>query len=211
MTMPSGRRTRLSPDERREQLLDLGVELLAERTLDELSIDLLAEKAGISRGLLFHYFKNKNDFHREVVKRAADDLIKRTEPNPDDDALTQLVASLQAYVDYVQTNYDTYLLLVRGAGGGNADLREIADNTRAHMAARLVESAAKMGIPATDRAQLIARGCLAFAEEIVIAWVPDPKIERDDLIASLSRSMLAIISEFSPPEVDLPAELPFEN
>jgi AcrR family transcriptional regulator len=39
-------RVRLSPDDRREQLLDLGIELLATRSLDELSIDLLAEEAG---------------------------------------------------------------------------------------------------------------------------------------------------------------------
>ena len=47
-----GARTRLAPDERRSQLLDLGVRLLATRSLDELSIDLLAEEAGISRGML---------------------------------------------------------------------------------------------------------------------------------------------------------------
>ena len=36
-------RIRLSPAARREQLLSLGAELLATRTLEELSIDLLAE------------------------------------------------------------------------------------------------------------------------------------------------------------------------
>ena len=49
-------RTRLSPTERRAQLLDLGMVLLAERGLEDLSIDVLAEHAGISRGLLYHYF-----------------------------------------------------------------------------------------------------------------------------------------------------------
>ena len=34
-------RTRLSKEERRSQLLDLGVRLLSTRSLDELSIDLL--------------------------------------------------------------------------------------------------------------------------------------------------------------------------
>jgi AcrR family transcriptional regulator len=201
------RRTRLSPDERREQLLDLGLELLADRTLEELSIDLLAEKAGISRGLLFHYFKNKNEFHREVVKRAATELLERTAPNPADPAIVQITSGLGAYVDYVIENYATYTSLVRGAGAGNADMREIADSTRAAMADRLVDSAGRMGIPVTDRAHLIARGCLAFVEEVVIAWVPDQKLEREELIASLGRSMLAIISEFAPPDVNLPPAL----
>ena len=78
--MTTSPRTRLSPDERREQLLELGVRLLAHRSLDELSIDLLSEEAGISRGLLYHYFGNKQDFHRAVCRRAADDLIEVTAP-----------------------------------------------------------------------------------------------------------------------------------
>ena len=78
MTAPT--RARLSPEERRSQLLDLGVRLLATRSLDELSIDLLAEQAGISRGLLYHYFGNKHAFHEAVVRRAADDLVAQTAP-----------------------------------------------------------------------------------------------------------------------------------
>ena len=47
MSQPTSTRTRLRPDQRRVQLLDLGVGLLATRSLDELTIDLLAEEAGI--------------------------------------------------------------------------------------------------------------------------------------------------------------------
>ena len=52
-------RTRLTPDQRRTQLIELGVSLLATRSLDELTIDVLAEEAGISRGLLYHYFGSR--------------------------------------------------------------------------------------------------------------------------------------------------------
>jgi AcrR family transcriptional regulator len=51
-------RIRLSPEQRRVQLLDLGVRLFSRRSLDELSVDVLAQEAGISRGLLYHYFGN---------------------------------------------------------------------------------------------------------------------------------------------------------
>ena len=74
-TAPTGR-VRMDPGSRREQLLELGVRLLSTRSLDELSIEMLAEEAGISRGLLYHYFGNKQDFHRAVVRKAADDLIR---------------------------------------------------------------------------------------------------------------------------------------
>src|SRR6476661_11157333 len=97
-TTPPGHRTRLSPEQRRSQLLDLGVRLFATRSLDELSIDVLAEEAGISRGLLYHYFGNKQDFHRAVVRHAADDLIRVTAPVPGGEPLERLARSLDAYV-----------------------------------------------------------------------------------------------------------------
>ena len=124
-------RTRPAPGtERREQLLDLGVRLLATRSLDELSIDLLAEEAGISRGLLYHYFGNKHAFHEAVVRRAADDLIAQTAPPADGEPLERLLASVTAYVDYVEANHEGYLSLVKGAAGGNETLREIYEEAR---------------------------------------------------------------------------------
>src|SRR6186713_3282000 len=114
MSSSSGR-VRMSPDSRREQLLELGVRLLSSRSLDELSIETLAEEAGISRGLLYHYFGNKQDFHRAVVRKAADDLIRVTAPVQEGEPIDRLARSLDAYVDYVSTNYAGYVSLVRGA------------------------------------------------------------------------------------------------
>jgi AcrR family transcriptional regulator len=75
------KRVRLSPEARRAQLIELGVEMLATRTLDELSVEDIAQQAGISRGLLFHYFSSKQEFHLEVARAAAHELIRRTEPD----------------------------------------------------------------------------------------------------------------------------------
>ena len=89
-TRTASTRTRLSPEERRSQLLDLGVRLLSSRSLDELSIDLLAEEAGISRGLLYHYFGSKQAFHEAVVRRAADDLVAQTAPPVEGEPLCEV-------------------------------------------------------------------------------------------------------------------------
>ena len=121
----TGGRVRMTPEHRREQLLELGVRLLSTRSVEELSIEMLAEEAGISRGLLYHYFGNKRDFHRAVVRKAADDLIRVTAPPEQGEPLERLAASLEAYVDYVVANYAGYSSLVRGAASGNADLQQI--------------------------------------------------------------------------------------
>src|SRR3954451_5854001 len=97
-TVTATTRSRLTPDERRSQLLDIGVRLLATRSLDELSIDLLAEEAGISRGLIYHYFDTLHAFREAVVRRTADDLIAQTAPPAEGDPLERLRVSVTAYV-----------------------------------------------------------------------------------------------------------------
>lgn len=198
--MTATTRIRLSPDERRSQLLDLGVRLLATRSLDELSIDLLAEEAGISRGLLYHYFGNKHAFHEAVVRRAADDLIAQTAPPETGEPLDRLFVSVTAYVDYVVANYEGYLSLVRGAAGGNDTLREIYDEARSALTARIfTEDAQSEVIADTPATRLLVRGWAAMTEELVITWAADPGgVTREELLAIIGVSLPALVEAIPP-------------
>ena len=186
----------MTPDERRSQLLDLGVRLLATRSVDELSIDLLAEQAGVSRGLLYHYFGNKLDFHEAIVRRAADDLIARTAPPDVGEPLERLLFSLDAYVSYVETNYEGYLSLVRGAAGGNETLREIYDEAHAALTDRIFrEDAQRDIVPDTAASRLVVRGWAAMTEELVLAWVRDPSgLPREQLLVVLTASLPSLVA-----------------
>jgi len=199
-TAPSGR-TRLHPETRREQLLELGVRLLSTRSLDELSIDVLAEEAGISRGLLYHYFGNKQDFHRAVVRHAADDLIRVTAPVPEGAPLERLARSLDAYVGYVEANYAGYVSLVRGAASGNEDLQRIYEEARAALTDRIFDEAGADGVlhvfhlQDTPAVRLMVRGWSAMAEDVVISWVRDPRgVSRDDLLTMLAAALPGVLS-----------------
>jgi len=188
------KRVRLSPDARREQLLDLGVRMLATRTLEDLSIDALAEQAGISRGLLFHYFKNKQDFHRAVVQRAADDLLARTRPDLTQAPAARLALSLEHYVDYVLANRLSYISLVRGAAGGDPALLEIFERTRVAMTSRVTDYLEVFGVADTPAARLLARGWAALVEEAVLSWVADPRLPKQELLRILAASLPAVLA-----------------
>jgi AcrR family transcriptional regulator len=193
-------RARLDPAERREQLLDLGVRLLATRSLDELSIDLLAEEAGISRGLLYHYFGNKHAFHEAVVRRAADDLIAQTAPPEQGDPLERLQASMTAYVDYVLANFDGYVSLIKGAAGGNEALRAMYDEVRGILSERIFREDPQGELIAdTASHRLVVRGWSAMAEELVIAWETDRRagqdeVSREELLDIIGGSLPALIA-----------------
>ena len=194
-------RVRMHPDSRREQLVELGVQLLATRPFDELSIEVLAEHAGISRGLLYHYFGNKADFHRAVIRKAADDLIRVTAPVESGAPLERLAASLDAYVEYVETNFAGYTSMVRAAAGGNEDLREIYEEARAALTDRIFAVADSEGVldvfhlEDTPAVRLMVRGWSAMAEDVVISWVRDHRdVSREELLTMLAAALPGALS-----------------
>ena len=193
-TPPAGR-TRLRPDQRRAQLLDLGVSLLATRSLEDLTIDLLADEAGISRGLLYHYFGSKHAFREAVVRRAVDDLVEQTAPPAGGEPLGRLLASMSAYVDYVLANYEGYTSIVKAAQGGNEALRSLYDEARTALTDRIfTEDALGEVVPDTPATRLLVRGWSAFAEELVLTWAADPGgVAREELLAAVTDSLPALV------------------
>lgn len=189
-------RTRLNPDQRRTQLLDLGVSLLATRSLDELTIDLLAEEAGISRGLLYHYFGTKHDFHEALVRRAIDDLVEQTAPPAGGDPLERLLASVAVYVDYVVANFEGYASIVKAAQGGNETLRRLYDGARAALTDRIftVDGQGEL-VPDTPAARLVVRGWAALTEELVLTWAADPAgVSHEELLRVITGALPDLVA-----------------
>ncbi len=198
----STKRTRLTPQARRAQLIELGVEMLATRRLDELSVELIAQSAGISRGLLFHYFASKQEFHLEVARAAAADMIRRTEPDAALAPVDALRTALTAFIDYVEENPDNYKSLVRGAASGDAAMRAIFDETRAAMAQRIITVISGLGMPLGEGTTLAIHGWVAYVEECVVRWIDAQSIDRAELLEMLTKSLPAIAFSASAADLD---------
>jgi AcrR family transcriptional regulator len=166
--------------------------MLATRRLDELSVELIAKAAGISRGLLFHYFPSKQDFHLEVARAAAAEMLRRTEPDTGLAPVDALRGALTSFMDYVQENPDNYKSLVRGAMSGDARMRAIFDNTRAAMAQRVIDVISGMGLEADPRTTLAIHGWIAYVEECVVRWIDEGGVGRDELLEMLTKSLPAV-------------------
>lgn len=188
-------RTRLSPAARRAQLLDLGVHLFATRAVDEISIDVLAEKAGVSRGLLYHYFGSKQDFRLAVIRHAVEDLVAKTAPPGEGEPLERMLVSLGVYVDYVLANLTLYRSLVRAAAGGTNEIRALYDEGRFALTDRIfTEDAQGEIVKDTPQSRLVVRGWAAMAEEMVLTWADDPTVmTRDELLDVLALSLPAVV------------------
>lgn len=75
-TAPAPRWQRLTHDERRAQILDCARRLFSERQYDAVSTIEVAREAGVTRGLLHHYFGTKRELYLEVVRT----LLRGGEP-----------------------------------------------------------------------------------------------------------------------------------
>src|SRR3954467_5560156 len=188
----AAKRVRLAPEARRAQLTALGVAMLATRRLDELSVELIAQTAGISRGLLFHYFASKQEFHLEVARAAAAEMIRRTQPDPALPPVEALRAALTSFIAYVEENPDNYKAPVRGAASGDADMRAIFDETRTTMAQRIIDVVTVQGLTVQPRITLAIHGWVAYVEECVIRWIDSITVTRDELLDMLTNSLPAV-------------------
>lgn len=195
--MAPGARTRLNPAARRAQLVELGLEMLSTRSLDELAIEDIATAAGISRGLLFHYFPSKRDYREAVVRAAAADLLDHLRPDLDLPLAERLRAAIGAFVDYVGDNRDTYVSLLRGASGGDPALRTIFDETRTTIAAQVIDQlAAFADTELPTRVRLAIRGWVAYGEEVVLDWLSEPAsdLDRGAIVDMLDQALSALVT-----------------
>src|SRR2546430_17357304 len=118
MSTPSpAPRVRLDLDERREQLMRIGLELFSTNSYDAVSIDEIAARAGISKGLLYHYFPSKREFYVAGVRAAAQQLRDVIEPDPELPPAQRLRLPLEAYLDYVEPHPEGYMSPMRAGTG----------------------------------------------------------------------------------------------
>jgi AcrR family transcriptional regulator len=189
--MGDERRTRLTPDERRAQLVALGVAALADAPLEDVTVELLSERAGVSRALLFHYFGSKQGLHHAIVRTARDSMLRATELRPELAPLDRLRDTLERVVAFVREHPATFYSLVRGAASGSPEVRELVDEARQAQAQRAVSVFLELGEPDSQRLRIALRAWVAMAEqELVDAGLETaiPAGEIVDLLMATART-----------------------
>lgn len=184
-------RTRLGLDERRRQLLELGWRLFNERPYDEISIDDIAQEAGVSKGLLYHYFSSKRRFYVETVRTAFDEMRRMTEPNPDLPPLEQLDQSLDAYLDYVEANGLSYEMLQRSGIGSDPEVAALVEEQRQVVISRVLRGLSLDNPTPAIRTAL--RGWLGFIDAACLDWVAHRDLDRTAVRTLLSSSLQAAL------------------
>ena len=107
-------RVRMSGKERREQLLDVGRALFAERGFDATSIEEVAGRAGVSKPVVYEHFGGKEGLYAVVVDREMQRLLDKVAGALSGGHPRELVEQAAvALLDYVETDSDGFRILIR--------------------------------------------------------------------------------------------------
>lgn len=175
------KRTRLSPDDRRTQLVDIGTKLFAERGLGDVWVDEVAEAAQVSRGLIYHYFPTKRDFYLAVVQRSVEEFLHKTAPDPTLIGIERVHKGLDVMFEYVDQHRNAYLAVSMAATSGDPEVREIVEQMRAKGVERICRSIVGDGaIP--PLMWLAIAGWQASMIAICIEWIENTSVSRQQLV-----------------------------
>ncbi|MEV8538048.1 helix-turn-helix domain-containing protein [Streptomyces sp. NPDC051572] len=106
---------RLNVEERRSQLLDAALSLFAHRAPEEISLDDVAEAAGVSRPLVYRYFPGgKQQLYEAALRSAADELQQCFDEPREGPLLPRLARALDRYLGFVDQHDAGFSALLQG-------------------------------------------------------------------------------------------------
>ncbi|WP_416978699.1 TetR/AcrR family transcriptional regulator [Streptomyces sp. T028] len=189
--MTTGVRRRMGVEERRQQLIGVALDLFAQRSPDEVSIDEIAAAAGISRPLVYHYFPGKLSLYEAALKRASQDLAARFVEPAEGPLGARLLRVMRRYFDFVDEHGPGFSALMRGGPAvGSSTTNALIDSVRQ---AAYEQILSHLGI--TDpppRLELVVRSWISLAESTALIWLDGRRIPRAELEVQLVHDFAAL-------------------
>jgi AcrR family transcriptional regulator len=173
-------RQRLTPAERRAQLLAVAARLFAARPYDEVLMEDVAERAGVSRALLYRHFPGKRDLFAALYRQAFEQLLAKTRLDPADTLVEQLIEGLDAHIEYFAENRNTVLAANRVLAGDLLIQTIIADELDA-LRERLLGVLPLADDGAREAVSGVLKSWLVFVQVLCLDWLTKQTCTRAEL------------------------------
>jgi AcrR family transcriptional regulator len=189
---PRGGTRRVPRPVREEQILEVACSTFAERGYHGASMDLIAKRTGVSKPILYSYFRSKQGLYLKSVERAGGELIARMraagplEADPE----TRMRAGVDEFFRFVEEERDAYSVLYAEATAlGEPVARQVAE-LRGRLAgtveALLASSEhADERLPA-DALAGVAHALVGAGESLANWWLDHPQTPRESLVRWLT-------------------------
>lgn len=183
--MPDGARTRLPAAERRRQLIEVGRTVFAERGYDGTSVEEIAERARISKPIVYEHFGGKEGLYAVIVDREMDQVISRiSEAISADSPRRMIEGAALAFMTYVQERPDGFAVLLRDspATTGLASLfAEVAERVGDVLDRELAHAGYDAAV-----APLYAQALIGMVAFVGQWWSPETGLSAEQAAAHIS-------------------------
>ena len=170
---PLGAKQRLPRDERRAQLLTAALEVFTAAGYHAAAMDEIADRAGVSKPVLYQHFPSKLDLYLAVLDLHVDSLvytIQRAIASTHDNA-DRVRATVDAYFNFIEEEGEAYRLLFESDMNVEPAVRErLSRMTYDCAAAVSAIIAADTGIP-EEAAMLLGVGLIGTAQFTARYWL----------------------------------------
>jgi len=124
--MTSSKYSRLDPAQRRDQILDTANALFAERAYDEVSVEDIASAAGVTRGLVHHYFGGRKDVYIGLLERIGAQREHELRSPEGRSARARVADTVSRWLDWTEANRTIWLAtMAHGEAIADADVRNV--------------------------------------------------------------------------------------
>ncbi len=198
-TAPKRRRVirRLENDERRAQLLSLGRAAFAASPYDTVSIDDLAKKAKLSKGLFYYYFPTKRDLYiaglqetsQELVDKLITNVAKETAPRE------RAMAGVSAYLDHVESQGSAFVALMRGGIGSDPEVAGVLEKVRTGILDEFLQgNPISTFLRARPLARIAIRSWIGMVEAASIEWLAQKDAPKEEVKTMLVDQLFDLLT-----------------
>ncbi len=176
---------RLPRGERRDQLLATASEVFVDRGYHATGMDEIADRAGVSKPVLYQHFSSKLDLYLAVLGQHGDILVAgvRQALRTTTDNRQRLRAAVQAFFDFIEHDSQGYRLIFEN---DNVSEQQVADQVRVAIEActdAVFDLISQDSGLDPHRARMIAVGLVGISVDCARYWLDaDRPISKDDAV-----------------------------
>jgi AcrR family transcriptional regulator len=184
---------RLPPAERREQLIDSALSIAAQEGYENLAFEKVANRAGVTRNLVYHYFPGgRQQLLEAAVHRAGEHLSSGWVTDPKVPLGERLAANLNRMMDHAAEPTDAWRLYRQGRGSVDPSLLEIAGLYRE----RMIDNIALNQLGTTDPPPIVRvalDGFVSYVETVIEAATKE-EISRDQVLELVGGTLMSAMN-----------------
>lgn len=187
----AGRPTRLPRSARRKQLLAAAQEVFVANGYHAAAMDDIAERAGVSKPVLYQHFPGKLELYLALLDTHCDALVEevRAAMAATEDNWERVIGAVRAYFDFVDHESGAFRLVFESDLRSEPAVRDRVARVERECVAAISDTIISSTGVDRPRAELLASGLVGAAEVAAQFWLAGgrqvPKPEAEELLAAL--------------------------